>query len=151
MIINLDDKYINGGGIMVYFEKVNRFDIKILRNRISEFQNNNFDKIYIVLKSYNNAKPLSRLIKPELSKTPNIEILENIYPFNTLNNINLPKFLLLKNEEKEKILEYMNTELNKFPKIKIDDPISIHFGAKKDDMFKIERYGGQEITYKVVN
>ena len=86
--IGLKEEYKRGGGILVYFEPVDRLDLKIFKTRVAQIEKEypDLNKLYIVIKTYGNSKKLSNFVKTELVKHPNVEILENIYPFDIMKN-----------------------------------------------------------------
>lgn len=143
---------IKGGGILVYFEPVDRLDLKIFKTRLTQLNKEypDLDKLFFVIKTYGNSKKLSNFVKTELVKHPNVEILENIYPFDIMKNSVLPECFLLSEEEKNAVLETLETPLKNFPKFELSDPVVVRFGAKIGDMFYIKRYGGLELSYRVV-
>jgi len=59
-----------------------------------------------------------------------------------------PKFQLLSEEEKNTFLKDNNLTVKHLPGIKKHDPISMYYGAKVDDVFKIYR---KSLFYYVVN
>lgn len=152
--VNLPEEHKKGGGIFIYFEPSNKFDKKIFVSSVDKLSKEykNLDKLFFVLKTYgkSNPKKLSTFVKNELQKYPNVEILQNIYPFSIMDNMILPECYLLDNDEKEGVIEYYDTSLSKFPKIHKNDPVAVHFNAKIGDMIYIKRNGGREITYRVV-
>ena len=88
--------------------------------------------------------------KTELQKHPNVEVLENIYPFDFMKNRSVPSCFLLSENEKNAVIKFLETPIHKFPKIDSTDPVAERFGAKIGDMIYIKRYGGSELTYRVV-
>lgn len=95
----------------------------------------------------------------ELKQKFNIDV-----QFFTIDNLQMnilkhelqPKFILLSDEEKTKILEKYNE--NNIPKIKLDDPITRYYNAKPSQIFKIIRKNmvkrnktsSQGIYYRIV-
>jgi len=152
--VNLKDEYKKGGGVLVYFESSDKFDKKIFQARISQLKKEypELDKLFFVLKTYGDVKirKLNTHVIDELSKHPNIEILENIYPFDFMKNNIVPQCYLLSDEEKNAVIDFLDTSIYKFPKIEVTDPISVRFGAKIGDMIYIKRNGGMDLSYRVV-
>lgn len=150
--IGLKEEFYKGGGILVYFEPVDRLDLKIFKTRLAQLNKEypDLDKLFFVIKTYGNSKKLSNFVKTELLKHPNVEILENIYPFDIMKNSVLPECFLLSEEEKNAVIEILDTSLNNFPKFELSDPVAVRFGAKVGDMFYIKRNGGLELSYRVV-
>lgn len=151
--VNLKEEYKKGGGVLVFFESSDKFDTKILLSRLSTLNKEypNLDKLFFVLKTYGTERTkLHTFVRVELSKHPNIEVLENIYPFDFMKNSLVPECYLLTDAEKEAVLKITDTPLNKFPKFDKNDPIPERFGAKIGDMIHIKRYGGLDLTYRVV-
>jgi len=150
--IGLKEEYKRGGGILVYFEPIDRLDLKVFKSRIAQLEKEypDLDKLFIIIKTYGNPKKLSGFVKTEVLKYPNVEILENIYPFDIMKNKVVPKCFLLSDDEKEAVMEILDTPLHNFPKFELSDPIAVRFGAKIGDMFYIKRDGGRELTYRVV-
>lgn len=155
-IRHIDEKQNDdgGGGILVYFESLKKIDLHHLQTRITQINKNypKLDKLFFVLKTYGEekAKKINKFIHEELSKHPNIEMLENIYPFDFMKNNILPECCLLSEQEKNAVVEFLKTPLHNFPKIEKTDPISIRFNAKPNDMFYFKQNGGLEIRYRVV-
>lgn len=152
--VNLREEYKKGGGVLVYFESSDKFDKKIFLSRMLQLNKEflNLDKLFFVLKTYGDAKTrgLNNFVKSELANHPNVEILENIYPFDFMENNLVPECYLLSEEEKNAVLKFLDTPIYKFPKIEVDDPISVRFGAKIGDMIFIKQNGGLEFRYRVV-
>jgi|688.fasta_scaffold308250_3 DNA-directed RNA polymerase subunit H (RpoH/RPB5) len=152
--VNLKEEYKKGGGVLVYFEPSDKFDKHILKSHMIQLNKEypNLDKLFFVLKTYGIEKKqkLNTFVRLELSEHPNVEVLENIYPFDFMKNIMVPECYLLSSEEKEAVIKMMDTPLHNFPKFESTDPIPTRFGAKVGDMFHIKRYGGLELSYRVV-
>ena len=152
--INLEEEHKRGGGVLVYFEPSDKFDKKIFLARISQLNKEfpNLDKLFFILKTYGNTKTkkLNNFVKTELVKHPNVEILESIYPFDFTKNNILPECYLLSEEDKNAVIDFLDTPITKFPKIDIEDPLSIRFGAKIGDVIFIKQNGGLEFRYRVV-
>jgi len=144
-------------GVLVYFEPSQDFTKKVLEARVSRLDEEYPDlaRMFFVLKvggkktrSKVNAFVSNALNKPEYS---HVRILENVYQFDFMKNIVLPRHItLLTNEQKEKVMEMWETELHHFKKILSTDPVAKRYGARVGDMFYIERDGGKEIDYRVV-
>jgi len=64
---------------------------------------------------------------------------ENKVTFNPTKNENVPKHLLLNEEQKAIALKDFKNQNDKLIKIKVDDPISRYFGARIGNVFKIIR------------
>ncbi|MFQ6020479.1 MAG: DNA-directed RNA polymerase subunit H [Candidatus Aenigmatarchaeota archaeon] len=58
---------------------------------------------------------------------------------NVLKHILVPKHVILKDEEKKKLLEKLKVVPEQLPKIYTKDPISKALGAKEGDIIKIIR------------
>ena len=88
--VNLNDEYKKGGGVLVYFEESDKFDKKIFVSHMLQLNKEypNLDQLFFVLKTYGSSKKqkLNNFVRSELVKYPNVEVLENIYPFNFMNN-----------------------------------------------------------------
>jgi DNA-directed RNA polymerase subunit H (RpoH/RPB5) len=152
--VSLKEEYRKGGGVLVYFESSNKFDKKIFLARMAQLNKEypKLDKLFFVLKTYGDVKvrKLNIHIHSELSKYPNVEVLENIYPFDFMKNSLVPVCYLLSDEEKEAVFDFLDTPINNFPKFEVSDPVPVRFGAKIGDMIYIKRYGGLELSYRVV-
>jgi DNA-directed RNA polymerase subunit H (RpoH/RPB5) len=152
--VNLKDEYKKGGGVLVYFESSDKFDKKILQSHMTQLNKEypDLDKLFFVLKTYGIEKKqkLNNFVRLELCEHPNVEVLEDIYPFDFMKNAMVPECYLLSNEEKEAVIKMTETPLDKFPKFESTDPIPTRFGAKIGDMIHIKRYGGLELSYRVV-
>ena len=153
-VMNIKDENKKGGGVLVYFESSNKIDKRIFTARMTQLNKEypDLDKLFVVLKTYGSVenRTLSIFVKSELLKQPNVEILANIYPFDFMKNIVVPECFLLSEDEKNAVLNILDTPINKFPKINTNDPISERLDAKIGDMIYIKRNGGKEITYRVV-
>ena len=152
--LHLKEEYKKGGGILIYFEESDKFDKTILQNRLTLINKEypNLDKLFFVLKTYGIEKKqkLNSFVRTELHNLPNVEVLEDIYPFDFMKSSMIPECFLLSSEEKEAILNIMDTTSDKFPKFENDDPIVKRLGAKIGDIVHIKRYGGSELSYRVV-
>jgi len=152
--VNLKDEYKKGGGILVYFESSDKFDKKIFLARMAQLNKEypDLDKLFFVLKTYGDvkARKLNNFVRSELAKHPNVEVLENIYPFDFMKNNLVPECYLLSEEEKNAVVDYLDTPIYKFPKYEVSDPVPVRFGAKIGDMIYIKRNGGLELSYRVV-
>ena len=152
--INLKEEYKKGGGILVYFESSDKFDKNILKSHMTQLNKEypNLDKLFFVLKTYgiDKKQKLHTFVRLELSEHPNVEVLEDIYPFDFMKNALVPECYLLTEKEKDAVIQMLDTSLEKFPKFEITDPIPVRFSAKVGDMFHIKRNGGLELTYRIV-
>jgi DNA-directed RNA polymerase subunit H (RpoH/RPB5) len=142
-------------GVLVYFESFSDFTKKLLETRVSSLDKEypNLARLFFVLKiSTGKKKPkvnafVTNALKSDYS---HVRILENIYQFDFMENIVLPKFTLLTTEERDNVVKFYKTNLLNFKKILVTDPVSKRFGARVNDMFYIERDGGKEYDFKVV-
>jgi len=152
--VNLKEEYKKGGGILVYFESSDKFDKKIFLARMAQLNKEypDLDKLFFVLKTYGSAKirKLNNFVRTELAKHPNVEFLKNIYPFDFMKNNIVPQCFLLSDEEKNAVIDFLDTPIHKFPKFEVTDPIPVRFGAKIGDMIYIKRNGGLDLSYRVV-
>jgi len=152
--VNLKDEYKKGGGVLVYFESSDKFDKKIFLARMAQLNKEypDLDKLFFVLKTYGDvkARKLNNFVRSELAKHPNVEVLENIYPFDFMKNSLVPECYLLSEEEKNAVVDYLDTPIYNFPKYEVSDPVPVRFGAKIGDMIYIKRDGGLELSYRVV-
>ena len=152
--VNLNDEYKKGGGVLVYFEESDKFDKKIFVSHMLQLNKEypNLDQLFFVLKTYGSSKKqkLNNFVRSELVKYPNVEVLENIYPFNFMNNVLVPKCFLLSEDEKNAMVKLYDTPIYNFPKFEVTDPIPVRLGAKIGDMIYMERGGGKEFTARVV-
>ena len=152
--VNLREEYKRGGGILVYFESSDKFDMKIFLARMTQLNKEfpNLDKLFFVLKTYGDVKTrkLNNFVRSELANHPNVEVLENIYPFDFMENNIVPECYLLSEEEKNAVVKFLDTPAYKFPKIEVSDPIPVRFDAKIGDMIFIKQNGGLEFRYRVV-
>ena len=85
----------------------------------------------------------------------NVEIFTMLeFTINIIDNIYVPKHILLTLEEKTELLEdYVNIKEYQFAKIFITDPIAKYYGAQKGDIFRIIRPSeatGESIYYRLV-
>lgn len=152
--MNIKDEYKKGGGVLVYFESSDKLDKRIFQARMLQLNKEypNLDKLFFVLKTYGSSKKqtLTGYVKSELLKHPNVEILESIYPFDFMKNIVMPECFLLSEDEKNSVLNILDTPIYKLPKIETIDPISERLDAKIGDIIYIKRNGGKDISYRVV-
>ena len=152
--VNIKDEYKKGAGVLIYFESSDKFDKKIFLARMAHLNKEypDLDKLFFVLKTYGDVKgrKLNNFVRTELSKHPNVEVLENIYPFDFMKNDLVPECYLLTEEEKNAVLDFKDTPIYKFPKYEVSDPVAVRFGAKVGDMIYIKRNGGSELSYRVV-
>lgn len=145
-------------GVLVYFEENEDFTKKVLEHEVSSLSEEypNLARLFFVLKlkSKGGKKPkINAFVTSALKKKPEfsyVRILENIYPFDIMDNLVLPKVVKLTPEEREKVIEYTKTPLDQFKKIETTDPVASRFGAQPGDVLYIVRYGGMEIDFKVV-
>jgi DNA-directed RNA polymerase I, II, and III subunit RPABC1 len=153
-VMNIKDENKKGGGVLVYFESSDKFDKRILQSRMiqlgKEYQD--LDKLFFVLKTYGSVKKqtLNGFVKSELLLHPHVEILQSIYPFDFMKNIVVPECFLLSEDEKNAVLNILDTPLYKLPKFEITDPIPERLDAKIGDVIYIKRNGGKDISYRVV-
>ena len=73
--------------------------------------------------------------------------------FNILEHVLVPKFRVLSEEEKKRVLENYRTTQDKLPKILQLDPIVTKLDAKKGDLLEIKRkseVAGEYIYYRIV-
>ena len=73
--------------------------------------------------------------------------------FNILDHVLVPKFRILSEEEKNRVLENYGTTPNKLPKIMQSDPVVKKLDAKKGDLLEIRRkseVAGEYVYYRIV-
>ena len=152
--LNLAEENRKGGGVLVYFENLKKIDLHHLQSRLSQINKEyqNLDKLFFVLNTHGDekTKKINKFIHEELTKHPNVEMLENIYPFDIMKNNILPQCFLLSETEKNAVVEFLKTPLHNFPKLEKTDPISVRFNAKPNDMFYFKENGGWGTRYRVV-
>jgi DNA-directed RNA polymerase subunit H (RpoH/RPB5) len=68
--------------------------------------------------------------------------------FNILKHVLQPKFELLAQEDIANLLGHLHCNLNDFPKIKVNDPVSLYYRATPKQVFKITRKNG--VYYRLV-
>jgi DNA-directed RNA polymerase subunit H (RpoH/RPB5) len=76
-----------------------------------------------------------------------------VVEFNILDHVLVPKFRVLSEEEKKRVLENYKTAQDKLPKILLADPIVAKLEAKKGDLLEIKRkseVAGEYIYYRTV-
>jgi DNA-directed RNA polymerase I, II, and III subunit RPABC1 len=152
-VMKIKDEYKRGGGVLIYFESSDKLDKRIFQTRMLQLNKEypNLDKLFFVLKTYGSKKQtLTGYVKSELLKHPNVEILQGIYPFDFMKNIVMPECFLLSEDEKNAVLNILDTPLYQLPKIETIDPISESLDAKIGDIIYIKRNGGKDISYRVV-
>ncbi|MFH1237335.1 MAG: DNA-directed RNA polymerase subunit H [Candidatus Aenigmatarchaeota archaeon] len=72
---------------------------------------------------------------------------------NILEHVLVPKFRVLSDEEKARLLEKLKSTKEKFPKILQVDPIVTKIEAKKGDILEIKRkseVAGEYVYYRLV-
>lgn len=145
-------------GVLVYFEDNEDFTKKVLESEVSTLSEEypNLARLFFVLKLKSNGgkKPkINAFVMSALKKKPEysyVRILENIYPFDIMDNVVLPKVAKLTTEERDMVVKYLKTPLENFKKIESTDPVASRYGAQPGDVLYIVRYGGLEIDFKVV-
>jgi DNA-directed RNA polymerase subunit H len=76
-----------------------------------------------------------------------------VVEFNILEHVLVPKFRVLSEEEKKRVLENYKTTQDKLPKILQADPIVSNLEAKKGDLLEIKRkseVAGEYVYYRIV-
>jgi DNA-directed RNA polymerase subunit H len=76
-----------------------------------------------------------------------------VIEFNILDHVLVPKFRVLSEEEKKRVLESYRTTEDKLPKILQSDPVVKKLEAKKGDLLEIKRkseVSGESIYYRIV-
>lgn len=139
--------------IYVYFETSDDFTKKILESRLQVVSKKYklIDKLLIVLKTYGHTKKKTRFksfIQSPHENIKEIEILDNIFPFDIAKNCVFPTCFILTESEKKDIVEKYKTELIKFPQIKFEDPLCTRYGAKEGDLIFIQR--NEKATFRYV-
>lgn len=145
--------------ILVYFEQSSEFTKKALESRVLKIKEEykNLFRLFFVLNvdsngKRNGTKKVNKFVAEILEDNNylNIEILDNVYPFDFMNNCVLPEMKLLSAEEKENLLKIYKIELSKLRKILITDPVCKRLGAKLDDIIYVSRMNGMDISYLAV-
>lgn len=110
------------------------------------------DKLFIVLKTFDNTKEKKRILEVKESPYENIkdiEILNNVYPFDISRSMYYPHKLFSLNKTEIESVKESYKDIDKFQKLKITDPLSIQLGTKKGDIVYVERRDGTK-TFKNV-
>ena len=140
--------------ILVYFEMSNEFKKPLLDSRLNMIAKRykELDKLFIVLKTFDNTKEKKRILEVKESPYENIkdiEILNNVYPFDISRSMYYPHKLFSLNKTEIESVKESYKDIDKFQKLKITDPLSIQLGTKKGDIVYIERRDGTK-TFKNV-
>jgi DNA-directed RNA polymerase subunit H len=150
---DVKDENMYFDNILVYFEQSNDFTKKTLESRVNQLKKDypDAEKIIFILKTDKKIKinkfvvnALTEINKGDLQ----VEVLDNIYPFDIMKSNLMPEAKLLTEEERDQVVDLSKTPLNKFPKLLVSDPLSKRFGAKPGDMIYIKRK--TELSYRVV-
>ena len=143
--------------ILVYFEQSSEFTKKTLESRVLKIKDEFKDifRLFFVLNVNSNGKKKTKINKfvaqiLQENNYLNIEILDNVYPFDFMDNCVLPDMKLLTQEEKNKFLEISKIELSKCRKILVNDPVCKRLGAKVNDLIYVSRMNGLDISYLAV-
>lgn len=140
--------------ILVYFEMSNEFKKPLLDSRLNMIAKRykELDKLFIVLKTFDNTKEKKRILEVKESPYENIkdiEILNNVYPFDISRSMYYPHKLFSLNKTEIESVKESYKDIDKFQKLKITDPLSIQLGTKKGDIVYVERRDGTK-TFKNV-
>jgi DNA-directed RNA polymerase subunit H (RpoH/RPB5) len=131
----------------VFIHNVNINSIK-KNSDVDDFLSKNVNNVKILLVPNVNKKILTQV----LTKYPNSEVfrfsemLENI-----TEKIFIPKHTLMDEKSKEELLKLF--KLTNLPKMSLLEPMARYYGAKTNDVFKIERnsvLSGKSIYYRYV-
>ena len=131
----------------VFIHNVNINSIK-KNSDVDDFLSKNVNNVKILLVPTVNKKILTQV----LTKYPNSEVfrfsemLENI-----TEKIFIPKHTLMDEKSKEELLKLF--KLNNLPKMSLLEPMARYYGAKINDVFKIERnsvLSGKSIYYRYI-
>lgn len=150
-----DVKYKNETrNILVYFEMSNEFKKPLLDSRLNMIAKRykELDKLFIVLKTFDNTKEKKRILEVKESPYENIkdiEILNNVYPFDISRSMYYPHKLFSLNKTEIESVKESYKDIDKFQKLKVTDPLSIQLGTKKGDIVYVERRDGTK-TFKNV-
>lgn len=148
-----DIKYKDGTqNILVYFEMSDEFKKVLVDSRLSMIAKKyrELDNLFIVLKTFDVAREKKRIT--EIKESPyenikNIQILNDVYPFDITKSMYYPhKLFSLNKLEIEKVKETYG-ETDKFQKLKLEDPLSIQLGCQLGDIIYMERRDGTK-TFK---
>lgn len=140
--------------ILVYFEMSDEFKKPLLDSRLNMIAKRykELDKLFIVLKTFDNTKEKKRILEVKESPYENIkdiEILNNVYPFDISRSMYYPHKLFSLNKTEIESVKESYKDIDKFQKLKITDPLSIQLGTKKGDIVYVERRDGTK-TFKNV-
>ncbi len=140
--------------ILVYFEMSNEFKKPLLDSRLNMIAKRykKLDKLFIILKTFDNKKEKKRILEVKESPYENIkdiEILNNVYPFDISRSMYYPHKLFSLNKTEIESVKESYKDIDKFQKLKITDPLSIQLGTKKGDIVYVERRDGTK-TFKNV-
>ena len=154
---NMPEKDKKGGGVYVYFEKSEDFTKKMLESHVANIDTDypNLDKLFFVLNTGKSKKKskVNIFVQNAVEKKEeykHVEILSNVYPFDLTDNYLVPKHTLINDQEQIKALITKYGSLNYLPRIPANDPIVKRYGAKRGDIFLIERRGGRDSYYRMV-
>ena len=136
--------------INIYFLLAKKKLPLLFKNYISEFENPK-DIHHIIILS-----KIPHTLFKRISKDYSVELFyTNEFGYNITKHKLVPKHILIRRNEIDIIKDVENFHLNckYFPVIKLSDPIARYYGAKTDDIFKIERFSpcsGKYISYRIV-
>jgi DNA-directed RNA polymerase I, II, and III subunit RPABC1 len=138
--------------IYVFFPKANsKIGVHTIRQYVKEMQESEVKQSIVVVKDSitSFAKQVFTEIKPLVIEC----FKENELIVDKLSHVLVPKHEILSEEEKKELLKIYKIKEIHLPKILSSDPVSRYFGAKKGQVFKINRHSetcGDYIYYRVV-
>ena len=118
--------------LIVFFSEESKLSIKSLRLFMETKERKEAEILFVVAESFSpSVKALD---------DPSIELFEiKKLMYNILKHSYVPKNTLLTREQKKMLLDKLRLKEHQLPKILKTDPVAKIFGAKKGDVFMIER------------
>ncbi|ABA27326.1 RNA polymerase I, II and III (nucleomorph) [Bigelowiella natans] len=139
--------------IIGFYNNKGLIDVNYLGLKIEKAKTNNSNSIIFITKRYLSKQ--TNIALSHFRRNFNIEIFfEYEILINPIKHFLVPKHVLLAPDIKRKILKSYNVKDSQLPKIKLSDPISKYYGAKKGNMFKIIRFSeniGVYLSYRIIN
>ena len=131
--------------IIVSFVDQEKVSVEIVRQIAKMVQDDNFTRCMLVF--INQPSPQVKTFLNDSELNINVELFGKFdLGFNVTKHILVPKHTLLQDDERKAIGKLYG--FKNIPQIKLNDPLSKYYGAKRGDIFHITRKIG--MTYRIV-
>lgn len=135
--VNGEENAIQNETLVVHISDEPKISLRGIKLILEDLERQNIKKLILV--SEDGASYSAQKFIDECSLEINFFRIKELM-FNVTKHILVPKHRIMSEQEKREFLSSRKIRENELPKILKTDPVAKYFGAKKGDIFEIERF-----------